>query len=216
MCEATKANAKKVLDRLEKAHPDARVYLNFSSPLELLLATILSAQCTDEKVNQVMPKVWEAFPTARDIADAEVADIEKVVRPTGFFRQKAMRLKEVSRAIVEDFGGRVPDSMEALTRLPGIGRKTANVVLANALGKPAIAVDTHVHRVSQRIGLARAKDPDKLEAELCAIIPESRRTRATQLIGTHGRRICGAKKPLCTECCVNALCDYYGGRAKGA
>jgi endonuclease-3 len=213
MCEPTQSNAKKVLDKLEKAHPDARIYLNFRSPIELLLATILSAQCTDEKVNQVMPKVWESFPTVSDIARADIAKLEQVVRPTGFFRQKARRLKEVSRAIVEDYGGNVPESLDELTRLPGIGRKTANVVLSNAFGQPGIAVDTHVERVSQRIGLAHSKEPDKIEKELCAIIPRERWTRATHLIGTHGRRICTARKPRCEECPVSTLCDYHAANA---
>jgi len=212
MCKATEANAKKVLDRLEKEYPDARIYLNFRSPLELLLATILAAQCTDEKVNEIMPRVWEAFPTPRDIADADLDALEKIIRPTGFFRKKAMRLKEVARAVVEDFGGELPRTVEEFIRLPGIGRKTANVVIGNAMGGQAIAVDTHVQRVAHRIGLACKKLPDTIEQELCALIPEERRTRATQLLTTHGRRICDAKKPACPGCPVRSLCDYAGAK----
>ena len=209
MCEPTRANARKVLDRFETAYPDARIYLDFSSPIELLVATILSAQCTDDKVNQVAPRLWEAFPTPEAIACAEAAKLEEILRPTGFFRQKARSVQAVCRAVVEDYGGRVPDSLEELTKLPGVGRKTANVVLAHAMGQQAIAVDTHVSRVSQRIGLARSQQPDKIEQELCAIIPATRWTRATELIGTHGRRSCHARKPECPVCVVRSLCDRY-------
>ena len=209
MCEPTRANDRKVLDRLEKAYPDARIYLDFRSPLDLLVATILSAQCTDEKVNQVTPKLWAAFPTAADIARADTETLEELVRPTGFFRKKAESVRKVCKAIVNEFSGKVPDSLDELTRLPGIGRKTANVVLGNAMGQQAIAVDTHVQRVSLRIGLARSKNPDKIEQELCAIIPEKRWTRATQLLTTHGRRICAARKPDCKSCPVDRLCDFH-------
>lgn len=215
MCKPTSASARAVLDRLEKAHPDARVYLDFDSPLRLLVATILAAQCTDAKVNQVTPALWKAFPTARALADADRSELEAIVRPTGFFRKKAESVQVVCRAVVEEFGGRVPESVEELTRLPGIGRKTANVVLGEAFGRQAIAVDTHVGRVSQRIGLARSKQPDRIEAELCAIIPEGRWTRATELIGTHGRRICSAKKPACPSCPISKLCDYYAEHPTG-
>ena len=209
MCKPTPTNAKKVLDLLEKAHPDAHIYLDFTSPLELLVSTILAAQCTDAKVNQVAPMLWKAFPAARDIAEADRKELEKIVRPTGFFRKKAESVQKVCRAIAEDFGGKVPESLEELTALPGVGRKTANVVLANAMGQETIAVDTHVYRVSLRIGLAHSKDPDKIEQELCKIISQDRWTRATHLLGTHGRRICTAKKPDCPPCPVNKLCDYY-------
>ena len=210
MCKPTRANAKKVLDRLEEAHPDARIYLDFNSPLELLIATILAAQCTDAKVNQVTPGLWQAFPTAEAVAEADRAKLERLIRPTGFYRKKAQSVQAVCRAVMEESGGRVPDNLEDLTRLPGIGRKTANIVLGEAMGKQAIAVDTHVGRVSQRIGLAHRKVPDKIEQELCAIIPEKRWTRATLLLGTHGRRTCDAKKPDCANCTVRRLCDYYG------
>jgi len=210
MCEPTKANAKRLLDRLEKAHPDARIYLDFGSPLQLLIATILAARCTDEKVNQVTPELWKRYPTAEALAKADTGELERLLRPTGFFRQKARSVQAVCRAVVNEHGGEVPESLEELTRLPGVGRKTANIVLSQAMGKQAIAVDTHVGRVSLRIGLARSKDPDKIEQELCAIIPQRRWTRATELIGTHGRRICHARKPECPACPVRRLCDHYG------
>ena len=208
MCKPTKANATRVLDLMEAAHPDARIYLDFNSPLGLLVATTLAAQCTDAKVNEVTPLLWKAFPTAEAIAGADRARLEQIVRPTGFFRKKADSVQSICRAVVEDFGGEVPNTVEDLTKLPGIGRKTANVVLAQAFGRQAIAVDTHVGRVSQRIGLARKKQPDKIEQELCRIIPEDRWSRATLLMGTHGRRICHARKPDCADCPVRRLCDY--------
>ena len=210
MCEAIAADAKVVLDRLEKAHPDARIYLDFKTPLELLVATILAAQCTDEKVNEVAPQLWKAFPTARDLAGADPRKVEQVVKPTGFFRKKAASVQAVCRTVLDEFGGKVPDTLEELTRLPGVGRKTANIVLGQAFGRPAVAVDTHVQRVSLRIGLARGKQPDRIGEELCAIMPRERWRRATELIGTHGRRICTARKPACPKCPVNMLCDYYG------
>jgi len=210
MCEPTKANAKKVLDRLERAYPDARIYLNFETPFQLLIATILAAQCTDAKVNQVTPELWRRYPTARAIAEADRQELEALLRPTGFFRQKTASVQAVCRAIVERYGGQVPETVEELTRLPGVGRKTANIVLSEALGKPAVAVDTHVRRVATRIGLARQKDPDKIEQELCAIIPRRRWTRATELLGTHGRRTCSARKPACSGCPVSGLCDSCG------
>jgi len=214
MCKPTKANATKVLDLLEAAHPDARIYLDFNSPLELLVATTLSAQCTDAKVNEVTPLLWKAFPTAEAIAGADRAKLEQIVRPTGFFRKKANSVQSICRAVVEDFHGEVPRTLDDLTKLPGIGRKTANVVLAQALGRQAIAVDTHVGRVSQRIGLARKKLPDKIELELCKIIPEDRWSRATLLMGTHGRRICHARTPDCPKCPLKRLCDYPKQQAK--
>lgn len=214
MCKPTKANATKILDLLEVAHPDARIYLDFNSPLELLVATTLAAQCTDAKVNEVTPLLWKAFPTPEAIAGADRAKLEQIVRPTGFFRKKANSVQSICRAVVDDFDGEAPDTLEGLTKLPGIGRKTANVVLAQAFGRQTIAVDTHVGRVSQRIGLARKKQPDKIERELCRIIPEDRWSRATLLMGTHGRRICHARKPDCPNCPVKRLCDYPKQQAK--
>jgi endonuclease-3 len=209
----TPKKAAQVLDKLEKAHPDARVFLDFRSPFQLLIATILAAQCTDERVNQVTPVLFGRYPTPDDLAGARPGDLERIVRSTGFFRQKAKSIRECSRILAEQHGGQVPDDAEALTNMPGVGRKTANVVLASTFGRPAIAVDTHVKRVAGRIGLAGGTDPDKIEAQLCRIIPENRWSRATLLLGTHGRRVCFAKKPDCEHCPVSNLCDYYRGSA---
>ena len=210
---ALKAKVRKILDRLEKAHPDARVYLDFETPFQLLIATILAAQCTDQRVNQVTPGLFRRWSTPKAFADADRAELEQAIRSTGTFRRKAEAIQECCRTLVEEHDGEVPDDAVALTAVRGVGRKTANVVVGAAFGKQAIAVDTHVWRVSTRLGLATAKQPDKIEQELCAIIPERRWTRATQLLGTHGRRICAARKPDCEHCPVSALCDYPGSIA---
>ncbi len=203
-----------IIRLLRKHYPQARTALEFRDPLGILVATILAAQCTDERVNEVTPRLFRRFPTARDLADAESADVEEIVRPTGFFRQKTRSVQACCRALVEEHGGEVPADLDALTRLHGVGRKTANVVLAEAFGQQAIAVDTHVKRVATRLGLARASQPDKIEQELCAVIPRERWSRAALLLGTHGRRICAARKPNHEGCPVNALCDFYNAMRK--
>ena len=204
-----KARARKVLDALGKAHPDARVYLDYSTPLQLLVATILAAQCTDERVNQVTPRLFARYRTAADLAEAKPADLEEIVRPTGFFRQKARSVQACCRALTQEHGGEVPADCEALTGIRGVGRKTANVVLAGAFGRQAIAVDTHVKRVATRLGLTGASLPDKIERALCAIIPQERWSRASLLLGTHGRRACAARRPDHAGCPVRELCDFY-------
>lgn len=207
--KATPARARKILDILEKAHPDARIYLNYKTPLQLLVATILAAQCTDERVNQVTPTLFERYPTAADLAAAEPTALEGLIRSTGFYRQKARSVRECCKVLAKKHGGQVPADMEALTGTRGVGRKTANVVLSSAFGQPAIAVDTHVQRVAARLGLTAQKTPDKIERDLCDLIPRERWTRATHLLGTHGRRICSAQKPDCPGCPSKRLCDFY-------
>jgi endonuclease-3 len=205
----TKRQAIRILDTLEKTHPDARTYLDYGSPFQLLIATILSAQCTDAKVNEITPALFEKYPTPADFAAATQAELERELKSTGFFRKKAERVRTCSRIIAAEHGGEVPGDMAVLTEMEGVGRKTASVVLGEAFDVPAIAVDTHVQRVSTRLGLATGKTPDKIEKQLCEIIPEGRWTRATQLIGTHGRRICSAKKPDHENCPVRRLCAFY-------
>jgi len=212
---AQRRRAVRILDVLERVHPDARIYLDFDTPLQLLVATILSAQCTDEKVNQVTPELFRRYPTAEKLARARQSTIENLVKSTGFFRQKARSVRECCRIIAERYGGQVPADIDALTAIPGVGRKTANVVLANAFGQQAIAVDTHVHRVANRLGLASSRYADRVEEELCAVIPRERWTRSTHLLGTHGRRLCAARKPDCPNCPVKDFCEYYGQRAGG-
>jgi endonuclease-3 len=198
-----------VLDALEKAHPDARIYLDFESPFQLLIATILAAQCRDETINQLTPELFRRCPDPAALAGASEKELQRLIKPSGFFRRKAVAIREVGRALADEYDGEVPDDMDRLAALPGVGRKTAAVVLGNAFGVPAIAVDTHVQRVSLRIGLARKKQPDKIEQELCDVIRRERWIRATQLIGTHGRRICFARKPRCPDCPVSQWCDYF-------
>jgi len=201
--------AKKVLDILEKEYPDAKVALNFETPLELLIATILSAQCTDERVNKTTPAIFKRFKKAKDYSEVDIQKLEGSISSINFFRNKAKNIQACCKKIVDEFRGEIPDTLEELITLPGVGRKTANIVLGSAFGKDAIAVDTHVKRVSNRIGLAASQDPDKIEEELCRIIPQKRWTKATNLLILHGRRICTAKNPQHDVCKVRDYCDYY-------
>jgi endonuclease-3 len=203
-----RARARKILAALGRAYPDAAIALRFRTPLELLVATILSAQCTDERVNMVTPALFATYPSARAYAEANPAALEGQIRSTGFFRAKTRALIGMARALVDRHGGDVPGDREALTALPGVGLKTANVVLGNAFGAQALAVDTHVFRVSQRLGLARADDPDELHDRLVAVLPGSRLTHATHLLIVHGRRTCTARRPACPACPVRALCPW--------
>ena len=198
---------KKILSLLEKAYPDARLILHYRSPLELLVATILAAQCTDERVNKVTETLFKKYKTAKDYSNVKQDVFEQEIHSTGFYKNKAKNIIACNKEIVERFGGNVPDTMEDLVTLPGVGRKTANVLLGNVFGKQAIAVDTHVFRVSHRLELAAANDPDKVEQELCKIIPQEKRTISCLVIGTHGRRTCIARKPLCNVCVVEKLCN---------
>ncbi len=197
----------KILSLLEKAYPDAGLILRYENPLELLVATIMAAQCTDERVNKVTETLFKKYKTAKDYADAKQAFFEEEIRSTGFYKNKAKNIIACCKELVERFGGKVPDTMEDLIPLPGVGRKTANVLLGNVFGKQAIAVDTHVFRVSHRLELAKSNDPDKAEMELYRIIPQERWTRSCLLLGTHGRRTCIARKPHCSACTVEKLCN---------
>jgi endonuclease III len=211
--QAKKARAKRILARLKHAYPDAKIALRFRNPLELLAATILSAQCTDERVNAVTATLFKRYGSAPDWASADPAALEREIHSTGFFKAKTRALMGMGRALVERHGGTVPRTLEELTALPGVGRKTANVVLGNAFGIPAIAVDTHVFRVSQRLGLARADDPEKIHDQLCQVLPQAEWTQATHLLITHGRRTCLARKPECPHCAVRPLCPWPGKTA---
>lgn len=210
MEKTDKGQAKKILALLEKTYPDARVMLNYKNPLELLIATILAAQCTDERVNEVTKVLFKRYKTAKDYANADLKELEAIIHPTGFYRAKAKAIIGCSKKLVEEFKGKVPETLEALTSLPGVGRKTANIVLGNAFGKPALAVDTHVARVSNRLGLAHSTDPNEIEAELSALIPKAKWTQATHILGFHGRYTCKARNPLCPQCPVEKLCPWPG------
>ncbi|HTY79917.1 MAG TPA: endonuclease III [Candidatus Bathyarchaeia archaeon] len=208
--QAKKGRAARILARLAKAYPTAGIELRFSTPLELLTATILSAQCTDERVNAVTEKLFTRYRRAADFADARPAALEKEIHSTGFFKAKARSLMGMGRALVERHGGQVPRTVEELVALPGVGRKTANVVLGNAFGVPAIAVDTHVTRLSQRLGFTRKDDAEDIHDDLCALIPRAKWIQATHLLIVHGRRTCFARKPACPGCPVLALCPWPG------
>ncbi len=201
--------AKRVLAVLKKAFPRAKTELNFKTPLELLVATILSAQCTDRKVNAVTPELFSRFRTPEDYATVDTAEIERYIGSINFYKNKARSIKLCCKRLVEEFGGRMPRSIEEMTRLPGVGRKTASIVLAEAFGIPALAVDTHVKRVAQRLGLASGDKPDDIEEELKGLVPEKDWRSVTNLFILHGRRVCRAKNPLCGECGLREFCEYY-------
>ena len=206
---ARRARARKILARLERAYPRATIALHFKNPLELLVATILAAQCTDERVNLVTPALFKKYRTAEDYAEANAAAFEEEIRSTGFYRAKARSIIGAARRLVE-MGGTVPQTLEELVQLPGVGRKTANVVLGNAYGEQAIAVDTHVFRVSQRLGLAKSMSPDEVEAQLREMLPKSQWTRSCHLFQAHGRTTCDARRPDCPRCPIRALCPWPG------
>lgn len=199
-----------VLDFLAAAYPSARVLLDYRSPFELLVATVLAAQCTDERVNLVTPALFRAFPGPAAIASASREEIEEAVRPTGFFRNKAKALRGLSAALVERHGGEVPSAMEALTALPGVGRKTASIIIGACFGGDALPVDTHVSRVSRRLGLATSEDPAAIEEELARKVPAGKRWDFASRLGWHGRRICVARKPKCPECGLSPVCPKVG------
>jgi endonuclease-3 len=198
----------KILDILDKTYPEAEISLDFSDPLELLVATVLSAQCTDERVNKVTKGLFKKYQTAADYGNAPLGELEEDIRPTGFFRNKAKSLKNCGLALVEKHKGEVPDNLEELMRLPGIGRKTANVILGAVFNTPGIVVDTHVGRITQRIGLTRQRDPVKIEFDLMEPIPREKWTVFSLQLIQHGRKVCTARKPRCSECPLLEHCDY--------
>jgi endonuclease-3 len=201
------APASEVIVRLKTEYPDARTELDWSNPLELLVATILSAQTTDVQVNRVTESLFSKYRTAEDYADSTPDELEEDIRPTGFYRNKARSLRGMASALVEEHGGEVPRTMSELVALPGVGRKTANVVLGNAFGvNEGIVVDTHVRRVSGRLGLTESRDPVKIEQELMRLVPEEDWTIFSHLLILHGRRTCKARKPDCPNCILNDIC----------
>ena len=202
-------NIKKILDILEQTYPDAECELNYTNAFELLIATILSAQCTDVRVNKVTEELFKKYNKPEDFAKLSTAEISEEIKSCGLYKSKAQKIKETSVILCSNYGGEVPDKMEELVKLPGVGRKTANVVLSNAFGVDAIAVDTHVFRVSNRIGLVKTDTPEKTEFELMKVLPKKRWSKAHHLIIFHGRRICKARKPECNICPIVEYCDYY-------
>jgi endonuclease-3 len=197
---------KKIYPILEKTYPDAKTALDFRNPLELLIATILSAQCTDVRVNAVTKDLFKNYKSAADWMKTDIKEIESDIKSTGFYHNKALSIKGACTKIIEQFGGKVPDTMEELLQLPGVGRKTANVVLGNAFGKPAIACDTHVIRLSRRLGLSENTDPVKIEFDLAEIVPEKNWTFFGNILILHGRNVCMARKPNCPGCQIVKFC----------
>ncbi len=207
------APTSEVIPRLKAEYPDAKTELDWTNPLELLVATILSAQTTDVRVNGVTKTLFQRYSTAHDYAEADPGELEEEIRPTGFYRNKARSLRGMAHALVEEHGGEVPRTMQELVALPGVGRKTANVVLGNAFGvDEGIVVDTHVRRVSNRLGLTAEQDPEKIEQDLMNVVPREDWTVFSHLLILHGRRICKARKPECPNCPLNDICPsarYY-------
>ncbi len=203
---AKKKRVRAIFLRLRKAYPDSRCALYFSTPWELLVATVLSAQCTDKLVNQVTPALFKKYPNVRAFAAADPGEVEQAVRSTGFYRNKTKNILGAARAILEKFGGKVPARMEDLTTIPGVGRKTANVVLGNAFGVPGIAVDTHMIRINRLLGLTRHTEPVKIEFDLMELVPEKAWTLFSHGIIHHGRARCVARRPDCQHCEIRGLC----------
>ena len=211
---AEQSSARSIYRILTKEYPDARCELDFNSPLELLVATVLSAQCTDKRVNAVTPVLFNRFPTVTKLAGAKISEIEKIVYSTGFYRSKAKIIKELASKILKDYGGEVPKTLAQLVTLPGVGRKTANVVLGNAFGIPGLTVDTHFGRLSRRFGWSQETDPVKVENDVAKLIPEKEWTLLSHKLIWHGRRICHSRKPECGICPLAKLCPSAGVGAK--
>ena len=205
-----RARAKKIVRLLAKEYPDAECALHHQNPLQLLIATILSAQCTDARVNLVTPDLFARFPDAKAFATANPAELEKAIQSTGFFRNKARNIIACCKQIIEEHGGEIPRRMEELVRLPGVGRKTANVILGNAFAVPGITVDTHVGRLSRRLGLTKETPAEKVERDLMNLIPEKNWTMFSHHMIFHGRRICHARKPQCSQCVLAKVCPRIG------
>lgn len=207
------ARASRIAATLAKLYPEARISLDFQTPWQCLVATILSAQCTDERVNRVTPRLFKEIPDIAAMAEAPVERIERLIVTTGFFRSKARALKGAASAIMERFAGKLPDRMEDLVTIPGVGRKTANVVLGHVFGKPGMVVDTHVRRLAFRMGFSRNTDPDKIEADLQELLPPRNWTAFSMRLILHGRRVCTARHPRCEECAVMSDCPRIGVKA---
>jgi len=205
-----KVRAKAVYRVLTKNYPNVRCELNYANPFQLLVATVLSAQCTDKRVNQTTPALFKKYNTIKKMAEADQKDIEQLVKSTGFFRAKAKNIKGLSKKLINEFNGKVPDNLDDLITLPGVGRKTANVVLGHAFGIPGITVDTHFGRLSRRFGWTKLTDPVKVEFEVANLIPEKEWTNLSQRMIWHGRRVCHSRKPACGACALAKLCPSFG------
>jgi endonuclease-3 len=203
-----KARIKRIIERLEKAHPDAKLDLDFANPLELLIALVLAAQARDDLVNRVTVDLFKKYRTAEDYARETLPQLENQINKINFYRNKAKSIHNCCSEIVKRFNGKVPARLDDLLSLPGVGRKTANIVLGNSFGQPTIGVDTHVMRLSQRLGFTKNTNPDKIEFDLTPLVPEKQRVRFCHLLQYHGRRVCFAKRPGCPSCTIRSLCPY--------
>ncbi|GMA63239.1 endonuclease III [Alicyclobacillus fastidiosus] len=213
MALLSKKETVEVMDKLSKRYPDAKCALNHSNPFELLIATMLSAQCTDVRVNIVTERLFQKYRGPEDFAAATAEEVQEDIREVGLFRSKAQNIVATCRILMEQYGGEVPADRDKLVKLPGVGRKTANVVLSNAFGIPALAVDTHVLRVSNRIGLAKSDSPDDTERQICRRVPKSQWSQAHHWLIHHGRQICAARKPKCEACPIQEHCQYFRSTA---
>lgn len=199
-----------MLEILKKTYPDAKCSLDFNTPFEMLIAVILSAQCTDERVNKTTPNIFAKYNTPEAFANMDIKQLEDLIHPCGFYKNKAKNIKATSKILVEKYNGKVPDSMEELMSLPGVGRKTANVVMLEAFNKPqGIAVDTHCKRIANKLGLSSKKDPEKIEQDLLKLFPKEYYKDANHILIWHGRNICCARKPKCAECPIKQFCKFY-------
>ncbi|MBO8130197.1 MAG: endonuclease III [Candidatus Marinimicrobia bacterium] len=212
MAESLEKKAIEIYNRLNTNYPNAACSLNHKDPVQLLVSTILSAQCTDKQVNKITPKLFEKCKTPEDFVRIDMDELMELIKPAGFFKNKAKAVKESMQIIVKDYNGNVPRSLEELIKLPGVGRKTANVVLGDGYGIPSIVVDTHVKRISRRLGLTNEKDPVKIEFDLMKIFPEDTWIKLGHLMIDHGRKVCNARNPKCEVCFLEDLCDFYNKR----
>lgn len=209
---ATKNRAAEIVDRLEKVYPEAQCSLVYEKPYELLISVRLSAQCTDARVNIVTKELFKRFPTLESFAEADISEVEKIVMPCGLFRTKAKSIVELSKKLIDDFGGRVPDTMEGLLSLPGVGRKTANLILGDVYKQPAVVTDTHCIRICGRLGLSEGDDPAKVEKQLREVLPMERASDFCHRLVNFGRGTCSARKPKCEGCPLTDLCEYKKSR----
>ena len=210
MITAEKTRAEKIVDRLEEVYPEAQCSLEYEKPYELLISVRLSAQCTDARVNIVTKELFAAFPTLESFANAELSEVERIVRPCGLFHTKAKSIIELSKKLLDDFGGRVPDSMEELLTLPGVGRKTANLILGDVYKQPAVVTDTHCIRICGRLGLSEGSDPAKVEKQLREVLPMERASDFCHRLVNFGRDTCSARSPKCSGCPLSDLCEWQG------
>lgn len=199
----------RIIELLEIEYPLVKCTLDFNNPLQLLIATQLAAQCTDERVNKTTPELFKKYKTAQDFVNADITELENIIKPTGFYHNKARNIIACCKKLLQDFNGIIPDDIDLLIKLPGVGRKTANVVLAEVYNKPAVIIDTHAKRLSIRIGLTMNANPDKIEQDLKKILPPDKSALFCHRLVFHGRKVCNARKPVCEKCVINNYCTYY-------